>query len=250
MSRIVTLLTDFGTRDSYVAEVKAALVSGAPGATLVDVTHEVPMGNVRAGQYVLARTWGRFPVGTVHLAIVDPSVGTDRRALAGEAAGHVFVGPDNGIFSSLPRDTRWVELPVPAEAAATFHGRDVFAPAAARLATGAALIDLGHRVSDVRREPLPEPRQEGRAWVGDVLYVDRFGTLVTNLPPTAVPPGGYIVVAERDVGPLLRTFGDVEPGQFVAFLGSGGTIEIALRNGSAMRVLGAGVGAEVRTREG
>jgi len=117
VSRVITLLTDYGLRDSYVAEVKAVLVSRAPGVVLVDVTHDVPAGDVRAGQYLLARAWHRFPTGTVHLAIVDPGVGTARRALAGAVAGHLFVGPDNGLLSALPDAARWVSLPVPAEAA-------------------------------------------------------------------------------------------------------------------------------------
>ncbi|HXV90745.1 MAG TPA: SAM-dependent chlorinase/fluorinase [Gemmatimonadales bacterium] len=246
MSRVITLLTDYGLRDSYVAEVKAVLLSRAPGAMLVDITHDVPAGDVRAGQYLLARAWHRFPEGTVHLAIVDPGVGTARRALAGAVAGHLFVGPDNGLLSSLPAGVRWVALPVPAEASATFHGRDVFAPAAARLASGEHLEGLGPPATDVSRSPLPAPRFDGAAWVGEVVYVDRFGTLVTNLPGDVVEPGVRLVVGDREVGALRRTFGDVDPGHLVAFVGSGGTIEVAVRNGSAERLLGAGVGTTVR----
>ena len=246
MSQVITLLTDYGLRDSYVAEVKAVLLSQAPAAVLVDVTHEVPAGDVRAGQYLLARAWHRFPAGTVHVAIVDPGVGTARRALAGAVAGHGFVGPDNGLLSSLPDTARWVTLPVPADAAATFHGRDVFAPAAARLANGEHLERLGPPATDVNRSPLPAPRFDGAAWVGEVVYADRFGTLITNLPGDAVEPGVRLVVGDRDVGTLRRTFGDVAPGHLVAFVGSGGTIEIAVRNGSAVRLLGAGVGTTVR----
>jgi S-adenosylmethionine hydrolase len=246
VSRVITLLTDYGLRDSYVAEVKAVLVARAPAATVVDVTHEVPAGDVRAGQYLLARVWHRFPAGSVHLAIVDPGVGTSRRALAAGAAGHLFVAPDNGLLSFLPEDARWVELPVPATAAPTFHGRDVFAPAAARLVNDEHLERLGPTATDVNRFPLPAPRFDGVAWVGEVVYIDRFGTLVTNLPGDAVEPGVRLVVGDRDVGPLRRTFGDVQPGHLVAFVGSGGTIEVAARNGSAVRLLGAGVGTMVR----
>jgi len=246
VTRVITLLTDYGLRDSYVAEVKAVLLARAPGAVLVDVSHDVPAGDVRAGQYLLARAWHRFPTGTVHLAIVDPGVGTARRALAGAVAGHCFVGPDNGLLSALPDTARWIDLPVPADAAATFHGRDVFAPAAARLATGTALEDLGPPAEAVVRSPLPAPRWDGAAWIGEVVYVDRFGTLVTNLPGDAVEPGVRLVVGDREVGPLRRTFGDVDRGALVAFVGSGGTIEVAVRNGSAGRLLGAGVGTTVR----
>ncbi len=246
MRRIVTLLTDYGTRDAYVAEVKAVLLGAAPDAALVDVTHEVPPGDVRAAQYLLARTWPRFPPGSVHLVVVDPGVGTARRSLAGTAAGHFFVGPDNGVFSGVPEEARWVALAAPPGVAPTFHGRDVFAPAAARLATAAPLDGLGDPVQRVVRAPLPVPRWDGAAWVGEVIYVDRFGTLVSNLPATAVEPGARLTVDDREIGPLRRTFGDVESGHLVAFVGSGATVEIAVRNGSATRLLGAGVGAVVR----
>jgi S-adenosylmethionine hydrolase len=243
---LITLLTDFGLSDSYVAEVKGVLLSRAPGAMLVDVTHQVPPGDVRAGQYLLARAWHRFPPGTVHLAIVDPGVGTARRALAAAAGEHRFVAPDNGLLSFLPAGARVVSLPIPAHAAPTFHGRDVFAPAAAALAAGARLEDLGSPITDPTHAPLPTPRHDGVAVVGEVLYVDRFGTLVSNIPGDAVEPGVRIRVAGTDVGAVRRTFGDVQRGTLVAFVGSGGTVEIAVRDGSAARLLGVGVGAEVR----
>src|SRR5215210_4135092 len=119
---IITLLTDFGTTDSYVAEVKGVLLGGAPGATLVDVTHDVPAGDIRSAAYVLGRTWHRFPAGTVHLVVVDPGVGSARAALALSAHGHCFVGPDNGVFTSIFHDAEVeaVALPIPREAAPTF----------------------------------------------------------------------------------------------------------------------------------
>jgi S-adenosylmethionine hydrolase len=242
---IITLLTDFGLTDSYVAEVKGVLLSRAPGAVLVDVTHQVPPGDLRAGQFLLARAWHRFPPGTVHLAVVDPGVGTARRALAASAGGHWFVAPDNGLLSFLP-SPRFVSLPIPPDAAPTFHGRDVFAPAAAAIAAGARLEDLGSPVTDPHRSPLPAPRHDGTALMGQVLYVDRFGTLISNIPGPDVEPGVRIRVAGTDVGALRRTFGDVERGTLVALVGSGGTVEIAVRDGSAARLLGVGVGAEVR----
>ncbi len=244
-SPLITLLTDFGTADSYIAEVKAVLLSRAPGATLVDITHQVSPGDVRAGQYLLARAWHRFPAGTVHLAVVDPGVGTARRALAASAGGHWFVAPDNGLLSFLP-SPRFVSLPIPAGAAPTFHGRDVFAPAAAALASGTPLERLGSPITDAYHSPLPTPRHDGVAVVGEVLYLDRFGTLISNIPGAQVEPGVRIRVAGTDVGVLRRTFGDVERGTLVAFVGSGGTVEVAVRDGSAARLLGVGVGAEVR----
>src|SRR5256885_3549096 len=132
MPPIITLLTDFGTADSYVAEVKAEIISSALGAALIDVTHEIPPGNIRAAQFILSRTWHRFPRGAVHCVVVDPGVGTERRALAAEAAGHYFVAPDNGVLSPLPAETRFFELPVPAGAGADLPPPGVVAPGGAR----------------------------------------------------------------------------------------------------------------------
>jgi len=247
---IITILTDFGSSDSYVAEVKAALLSYAPGATLVDVSHAVSPGDVRAGQYLLHRSWGRFPIGTVHLAVVDPGVGTPRRALAAQISGHRFVGPDNGLLSILPDDTRYVSLPVLRDASPTFHARDVFAPAAARLAVGARLEELGPVVTDRIALPLPGPRVEDGLLVGEILHVDRFGSLVSNVPCEALIRGAHVTVAGGAVGALRRTFGDVERGHPVAYCGSGGTVEIAVRDGSAAELLGAGVGAAVTAQLG
>ena len=153
---IITLLTDFGLSDSYVAEVKGVLLTRAPAATLVDITHQVSPGDVRAGQFILMRTWQRFPPGTVHLAVVDPGVGTARRALAAAAGGHWFVAPDNGLLSFLPTP-RFVSIAIAADAAPTFHGRDVFAPAAAALAGGKRLEDMGSPITDATHAPLPTP---------------------------------------------------------------------------------------------
>jgi S-adenosylmethionine hydrolase len=246
MAPIITLLTDFGSVDSYVAEVRAVLLSSAHAAQLVDVSHEVPPGEVRAAQYLLSRVWHRFPVGTVHLAVVDPGVGGPRRALAAAAAGRFFVAPDNGLLSFLPDDARFVSLPVPPGASPTFHARDVFAPAAAQLMFGTALTHLGPLITDPYRAPLPTSRLENGGVVGEVIYVDRFGSLITNIPAAQVPSGGRLQVAGRDVGTLRRAYVDVGRGEVVALIGSGETVEIAVRDGSAARALNAGTGVEVR----
>jgi len=247
MSRIITLLTDFGTADGYVGEVKGTLLTLAPGVLLVDVAHNLPAGDVAAGCYVLGRVWRTFPEGTVHLAVVDPGVGSARRALAAEAGGQYFVAPDNGLLSDVlaAAPARVVSLTVPAGASRTFHGRDVFAPAAARLAGGAPLQDLGTPLSDpVRLEPAALGT-DGSDVVGEVIYVDRFGTLVTNLPREHVAPEGRVRIAGHDL-PLKATFADVPQGEPVAFIGSGGTLEIAVRDGRADVVLGLSRGTEVR----
>jgi S-adenosyl-L-methionine hydrolase (adenosine-forming) len=250
---LITLLTDFGTSDSYVAEVKGLLLAAAPDATLVDVTHSVQPGDVRAAAYLMGRVWHRFPPGTIHLAVVDPGVGTDRAALALATHGHSFVGPDNGIFSFVLRDAevQIVSLPTPDGASATFHGRDLFGPAAAALASGVPLARLGDPFARMPvRLAYAEPRYEGKSVVGQVVYVDRFGTLVTNLTSDLVPAYASVEVEGLEVGPLRRTFGDVPTGGLVAYVGSGGQVEIAVRDGSASRRLGMGVGGRVRARLG
>ncbi|MFN2572653.1 MAG: S-adenosyl-l-methionine hydroxide adenosyltransferase family protein [Gemmatimonadales bacterium] len=245
---IVTLLTDFGTSDSYVAEMKAALLSRAPAATLVDITHQLSPGDVRAAQYLLARTWARFPQGTIHLAIVDPGVGSERRAIGAESGGHRFLAPDNGLLSFLPRDATFFSLPIPANAAPTFHGRDIFAPAAGALANGTWLTELGAPITDPHLSPLPSPRHEDDGVIGEVVYVDRFGTLVSNIPASMLTQANHVHVGGVDVGPVRRTFSDVAAGALIALTGSGGAVEVAVRDGSAAKELGVGVGAKVEVQ--
>jgi S-adenosylmethionine hydrolase len=250
---IITLLTDFGTSDSYVAEVKGVLLSGAPGATLVDVTHDVPPGDIRSAAYVLGRTWHQFPAGTVHLAVVDPGVGSARAALAFGAHGHCFVGPDNGVFTAVFHDAEVeaVALSLPRAAAPTFHGRDLFAPAAAALAAGAALATLGQRFAGIpQRLAYTPPHAEGRSVVGEIIYVDRFGSLISNIGAEGIPAHAAIEIEELEIGPLVQTYNDVAAGNLLAYIGSGGAVEIAVRDGSAAERLGVGMGSRVRAKLG
>jgi len=248
MSVVITLLTDFGEQDSYVAEMKGVLLRCAPAANLVDITHAVAAGDVAGGQYLLARSWRQFPAGTVHLAVIDPGVGTARRALAVSHGGHFFVGPDNGLLTPVLDGAVTIQLPVPPEAAPTFHGRDVFAPAAAALAGGAEIASLGPVVADPVVRPLSAPRPDGTFTVGSVVHVDRFGTLITDIPAPALAGVSVVVVGGEAPVPLGQTFADVASGELVAFIGSGGTLEIAARDRSAAQAIGVGVGAEVRFR--
>jgi S-adenosyl-L-methionine hydrolase (adenosine-forming) len=229
--------------------MKGVLLSGAPSAALVDLTHQVSPGDIRAAAYLLGRTWQRFPEGTVHLVVVDPGVGSTRHPLALHAHGHSFVGPDNGVFTHILQDAEVdvVVLRTPAEASPTFHGSDVFAPAAAALASGTDLSTLGSPLGGIpSRLAYPRPRIEGRCLVGEVVYVDHFGTLITNLTGEVVPPHAHVVVQDLDLGELRRTYSDVAPGGLVAYLGSDGSVEIAVRNGSAAERLAMGVGGRVR----
>lgn len=242
--RRITVLTDFGTADGYVAAMKGVLATGAPAARVEDAGHDLPRGDVAHAAWVLHRYWSRYPEGTVHLVVVDPGVGTARRALALEADGRLGVAPDNGVFTMvLEAAERWtaVALEVPPAASTTFHGRDVFAPAAARLAAGATLEDLGEPVGD----PVLLPGRGASAERGVVRTIDRFGNLVTDLPGSAWRSGGGVEVAGRIVR-CAGTYGDVAPGELLALVGSDRTVEIAVRDGSAAAALGVGVGTPVR----
>lgn len=255
----VTLLTDFGTADGYVGAMKGVITALAPHAPIVDLTHEIEPQQVRAGAWALALAATTFPAGTIHVAVVDPEVGSARRALLLRAGGMLFVGPDNGLLS-------WVACADEAQAwaldreqlfrgqvAPTFHGRDVFAPVAGHLAAGMPAERCGTPVTDWVRLWRPQPTFLGDAEVlGEVIHVDRFGNLVTNLAAETLSDatGWHTVVAGRRLGPLGRFFADVEPGELVAYVGSAGYLEIAVRNGSAGDRLfgssGAALGEEVR----
>ncbi|MDB4890999.1 MAG: hypothetical protein JWL61_2854 [Gemmatimonadetes bacterium] len=247
MTRIITLLTDFGTADGYVGEMKGVLAANAPDCALIDIAHDVSAHDVEGGRLALARYWHRFPVGTVHLAVVDPGVGGSRAALAVESEGRFLVGPDNGILSPamLHPGARCVSLSIPASAAPTFHGRDVFAPAAAKLAQGVSLDALGTMCTTpiVRRTSEATRRPDGGI-AGTIITIDRFGNLVTNL---VARHGGTIEVAGRSM-PMRRTYGDVASGEIVALVGSSGLVEIAVRDGSAAATLGAARGDSVVLR--
>jgi hypothetical protein len=245
---LITLLTDFGTADGYVAEVKGVLLSAAPGVQVVDLSHDIAPHAIDAGRLAVARYWRRFPAGTVHLVVVDPGVGSAREAIAVSSDGRFLVGPDNGVLSPalLLPGARVVVLPVAADAAPTFHGRDVFAPAAAALARGTNLESLGAPHADPVIRRTPEAQREPDGWLrGEVIVIDRFGNAVTNLLGVH---GGEVHVSDRAI-PLRRTYADVATGEAVALVGSSGLIEIAVRDGNAAASLGLGRGTTVRVRD-
>jgi S-adenosyl-L-methionine hydrolase (adenosine-forming) len=231
-SGIVTLLTDFGLDDAYVGAMKGAILAVDPNASIVDLSHGVRPFAVLQGAFLLDSAWRSFPVGTVHVAVVDPGVGTDRKAIAFKAADHFFVGPDNGLFTFLVEPiSETVELATPPEAAPTFHGRDVFAPAAARLAAGAALAGLG---TARRQEPLRVPdawaSKVGEAWRAQALHCDHFGNVITNLPIRAL---ARIKAINGTRVRTVETYEEAQPNELVALVGSSGRIEFALHEGSA-----------------
>ena len=250
----ITLLTDFGTRDGYVAAMKGVVASITPGTIIDDASHDIAPGDVAAGARALGRYWRRYPTGTVHVAVVDPGVGTARRAIAAEADRRLFVVPDNGLLSRVldeAKRVRLVEIREPRYilpgASRTFHGRDVFAPAAAYLAGGIHLGRLGPTVEDPIRIPEPEVTEEDGAVIGEVVSLDRFGNLVTNLSAGSLDDAEGVEIDGRPI-PVVRTYGEMPEREVGAIVNSDGRLEVAARDTSAADVLDVGVGTPVRIR--
>jgi S-adenosylmethionine hydrolase len=260
---IIALLTDFGLRDPYVAAMKGVVLSLCREATLVDIAHELPAQDVTEAALCLEAVFNRFPEGTVFVVVVDPGVGSRRRALAAQSGGRQLVGPDNGVLSLVLAADPAAEVREIVErsllgptVSATFHGRDVFAPVAARLAGGLALAGVGPLVTDLVRISLPAAELVGPdEWRATVVHVDRFGNLVTSFSEhdlrAARQVGGAIRLRVRVGGAeisLVNTYSDVPAGEPCALLGSTGRLEVAVRGDSAARRLGAGVGRLVQVR--
>lgn len=247
---VVSLLTDFGLGDPYVGVMKGVILSRAPGAVLVDLCHGVPAQGVAVGAWFLARSREHFPPGTVHVAVVDPGVGSGRRLLAALDRGQAFLAPDNGLLGpSLTEGAAVVSLDVARfalpGASSTFHGRDVLAPAAAALAGGLDPRAAGSAVADWRRLELPRARARGDGGLEvEILFVDRFGNLVTTFDPTGLEgwPAAWTVEAARRSLPVLGTYSQADPGRALALVGSSGTLEVSVRDGDAARELGLGAG--------
>jgi S-adenosyl-L-methionine hydrolase (adenosine-forming) len=241
---IITLTTDFGTQDGYVGAVKGVILSMAPAVTIVDVAHDVPPHDVQVAAFVVAQAAPFFPDGTVHVVVVDPGVGGARAGVVIDDGRQRYVGPDNGVFGLAVPEPRAVHE-ITAQAfrrgtvSATFHGRDVFAPAAARLALGARVEDAGPKTA------LKVAVREG---FGRVVHVDRFGNLVTDIPAARLPDKSRVTVGRLRLTALSRTYEDVARGKPLAYVGSAGTLEIAVREGSAAKRYGIKRGTKVLVR--
>lgn len=239
---VIAIVTDFG-QSEYVGIMKGVILQHAPRAVIVDLYNEVEAQSVREGAWVLYTAYRHFPAGTVFLCVVDPGVGSDRQALAVRTRRYFFVGPDNGLLYPAIEDDgieEAVALPVPPGASATFHGRDVFAPAAAQLEAGAALTDLGEPTQV--RVPLTFHRQ-GRE--GEIVRVDRFGNIITNLPHTGQDQYRVSVESYRRIMPFVRTYAEAPRGKLFVIEGSAGTLEISLKNGSAWSVMDVPLGGRI-----
>jgi S-adenosyl-L-methionine hydrolase (adenosine-forming) len=256
---VIALLTDFGTADPFVGVMKGVIWGRCPGVAIADLTHAISPQNVAEGAFWLERSFRWFGAGTVFVAVVDPGVGTERRALVVEAHDRVFVGPDNGLLSAAvsqdPKrrayeiDVVKVGLPAPSR---TFHGRDVFAPVAAEIAAGRIRPpDLGPAGRDLAPSPVPAPVVRAGQVEGTVVTIDRFGNLITNITAESIASieEPCVRMGEREFS-IRETYSDVAPGHCLGLVNAFGTVEVALRDGDAASSLGLGRGASALVRRG
>ncbi len=255
---VITLTTDYGTSDHLVGTLKGVILKINPDAIIVDLNHHVMPYDVLDGALSIGATYRYFPPRTIHVVVVDPGVGTERRPLLVSAEQHYFVAPDNGVLSTVyEKETNLVVRHITAEhyflnpVSNTFHGRDIFAPAAARLSKAFQTEAFGEEISDFVRFSLPKPKPAQNALKGVVLRVDHFGNLMTNftaadLPPELVARGNMkLSLAGKEIRQLAQTYAQGNPGEPFAILGSSGFLEISVNKGNAARALGAQRGAEV-----
>jgi S-adenosyl-L-methionine hydrolase (adenosine-forming) len=260
---LIAFVSDFGAEDWFVGVVHGVIHGICPEARVVDVTHAVPPGRVGHAAFVLEVSAPDFPPGSIHLAVVDPGVGTERRALVVRAHDQLFVGPDNGVLEWAMSDPGAVVHAVAEPrfqrqpASRTFHARDVFGPAAAHLARGEEIASFGPRVTDPVRAVQPRARLVNGALVGQVMFVDRFGNAITNLTEEewtahglakTPPEGAQVEAADRVIHGLSRAYGDAPIGTLVAIIGSTGRLEIAQVGGDAAERLGLSIGDSVTLR--
>lgn len=257
--KLITLLTDFSDRDGYVGVMKGVILGIAPQARVVDISHSIPPQEVRQAAWMLARSAPFFPPGTVHVAVVDPGVGTSRRGIIAQLGAQVFVGPDNGLMTLLHQrcaglgeiirihnlqNSAYQLKPV----SFSFHGRDVFAPAAAHFINGVALEEFGAPVSDPLLLDFPEPRRGADGWVGEIIHVDAFGNLASNIRAQHLEKKANtrIIIKNMEINGIRNTFGEGMPGEMLAIMDSFGYLSICVVNGSAANALDAGVGETIR----
>ena len=252
--KLIVLLSDFGMRDGYVAAMKGRILTECPDAIIIDAVHEVPPHNIHQGAWVLGQYWNWFPTGTIHVAVVDPGVGSSRDIVVCEADGRILLAPDNGVLSWVLRNavhvrTLILRRDVVSDVSPTFHGRDVFAVVAGRFASGRVGVDdVAEETQSIQRLSDMEPSRQGDRIHGKVVHVDRFGNLITNIPGSWIrehAPSVRILCRATAVERVCRTYADAARGALLALPGSSGMLEIAVREGSAAAELDAGCGEEV-----
>jgi S-adenosyl-L-methionine hydrolase (adenosine-forming) len=251
---IVTFTTDFSTRDWFAGTVHGIIASISPATSVIPVTHDIPPQDIRAAAFVLGAACAYFPPGTIHVAIVDPGVGSTRKAIAVKTVRYIFLGPDNGILSWALRNEEAFEirelsnhklfLQHPSH---TFHGRDIFAPVAAHLAKGMKFSQIGPVLRSYAELPWPEPKRYGSQIRGEIIYFDHYGNAITNIPAELTPDNAIITLKGRRV-PLVQSYASVPQGKLLAIIGSHNYLEIAINTGSAQNELRLLIGNEIDLR--
>jgi hypothetical protein len=247
----ITLLTDFGLRDGYVGVMKGVIAGLCPKAETIDIGHEIPPQDIRSAAFLIERSFRYFPAGTVHVVVVDPGVGSERKGLVLRSEGHYFVGPDNGVFTGVLKGAEVRNLGEPkywlAKVSSTFHGRDIFSPVAAHLANGVPFEEFGPKLTDPVFLPEVSPERTSDGWKGRVVYVDRFGNLVTNLGPEVLDSGGPSVIALEDGSewPVVATYSSVGVGERCAVVGGFDRLELSINGGSAAEMAGVSLGRNI-----
>jgi S-adenosyl-L-methionine hydrolase (adenosine-forming) len=247
---IITITTDFGNKDGFVGTMRGVIWSICPAAQIADITHDIPPQDVTTGAIALWRAAPFFPVNTVHLAVVDPGVGTKRRPMAAKVGGQYFVGPDNGLFTPLILDCEriggemvFIHLDQPEywleNVSHTFHGRDIFSPIAAHLAAGVPLKKMGTPFTDAVRLSMPSAERTSNGWVAHIMVIDIFGNMTIDLPASALDGRRdvRVKVKGQEINGLVQSYGHRKPGEFVALVDSEGFVEVAVVNGSAAKML-------------
>lgn len=253
---VIAILTDFGTRDYYVAAMKGTILSIHPSAVIVDITHEIAPQDIRSAAFVLEACYRDFPRGTIFVAVVDPGVGSERKAIVSESSGRFFLAPDNGLLSFvLNQGICAYQISNPkylvSRISNTFHGRDVFAPAAAHLSLGAAIEDLGQEVERPIVFPASRPISlSDTEFEGEIVHIDRFGNLITNFRESDLDEEFEISVSGQTVSAFHPNYAESPGGEVFAIIGSTGAVEISISGGSAAHLLGAKAGQRVVLRRG
>lgn len=253
---IITLTTDFGTQDHYVSVMKAVMLGIMPSVRFVDISHHIPPQDIMAGAWVIKNATVQFPPKTVHLVVIDPGVGTERKPIAAKINDQYFVGPDNGTFSLLSNEfnTEAVLLNNEkywgAQRSKTFHGRDIFAPVAAHLAKGVPFEEMGSPIKELVNYHWAIPIADKNGLQGWVVHIDSYGNLITNiseklLEETVGKNKVRVYIGNTIIKQMVSTFGDVEPGEPAAFIGSSGYLEVGLNNGNAANMLGVDKGGQI-----
>lgn len=258
---IITLLTDYGTKDHFVAAIKGVILSIAPQAQVIDITHDVPPHDVLEAGFIIRSCYSNFPTRTIHVVVVDPTVGSSRKPIIVATDDYYYVAPDNGVLSfiydidpvSTVVEISSEHLMLP-QVSNTFHGRDIFAPAAAWLARGTDILNFGDVVTEYAHIPLPKAKMVGDALVkGTIIHVDRFGNLITNISREEYEaarqkvPGNVfkVLVAKQEIAGLKEYYAEAQKGDVIALFGSSNLLEIAQSQGSAARTLGVARGTEI-----